>query len=265
MVFSWRSLQGNLFLGLFLTIACSLQPTQAREPQETFTLDEIALIKSLGPWPAKPQRDPSNTLSGNAVAIELGKRLFVSPKLSGSGAMSCMSCHRPAQGFSDGLAVSVGTKTLTRNSQSLWNLAGQRWFAWDGASDSLWLHSLKPLFHPDEMAATPEQVKRVLLNDPSFASLVKKLPKHQTDEHQAVTAGKAIAAFIETLQSPTTSFDVFRDQLQSASKPVTAQRIRATESLSPAAQRGLKLFIGKGACIACRLYCMPFGSQFYQW
>jgi cytochrome c peroxidase len=246
-----RTLVNAIVVGLCAALSCGLSLAQPREPRETFTSDEIALIKTLGPWPSQRQRDPSNALSGNPIAIELGERLFLSPKLSGSGALSCVSCHRPAQGFSDGLAVSVGAKVLSRNSQTLWNLAGQRWFAWDGASDSLWSHSLKPLFHPDEMAATPEHINRVLRNDPRFASLLKKLPQHQTDQHQAATVGKALAAFLETLQSPITRFDRFRDQLGSASNPTSAEREQSAEIFSPAAQRGLKLFIGKGACIAC--------------
>jgi cytochrome c peroxidase len=70
------------------------------------------------------------------------------------------------------------------------------------------------------------------------------------DERLLVDAGKAIAAFVETLVSPRTAFDDFRDAL------VTGDRIAATR-YPPAAQRGLRLFVGRGNCAACH-----FGPRF---
>ena len=225
---------------------------KASEPNVSFTAAEVALISSLGPWPKAFQPDPSNALSGNRAAIALGARLFANPQLSQDGTISCLTCHRPPQGFSDGLALSQGKATLTRNSQSLWNLNGQRWFAWDGASDSLWLHSLKPMLHPQEMGASIEHIAKLMQSDAAIEAGLKNLPPHNfrvssdtpMAERLALTAAKAIASFVETFRSPRTAFDAFRDA-------ITVGDTAKVQVYPQAEQRGLKIFIDKGNCISC--------------
>jgi len=59
-----------------------------------------------------------------------------------------------------------------------------------------------------------------------------------------VGVGKALAAFQETLVSGRTPFDRFRDALAGAERsPI--------ETYSEPAQRGLKIFIGRGGCTTC--------------
>ena len=58
-----------------------------------FTDSEIKIILSHGPWPALAPPDPSNRVSGKPDAIEFGTRLFFDQRLSGSGTISCSSCH----------------------------------------------------------------------------------------------------------------------------------------------------------------------------
>src|SRR5712691_1522172 len=58
-----------------------------------FTDGEIRIILSHGPWPAPAQADPTNRASGKPEAIELGTRLFFDQRLSGSGTLSCSTCH----------------------------------------------------------------------------------------------------------------------------------------------------------------------------
>ena len=55
--------------------------------------------------------------------------------------------------------------------------------------------------------------------------------------------GKALAAYEETLVTGRTAFDDFRDAL--------ARGEPAPASYPLAAQRGLKLFVGRGNCYAC--------------
>ena len=60
--------------------------------------------------------------------IELGKKLFSDPILSGTKDRSCASCHFPEKSFTDGLTVpyALDNKTLlTRNTPTLWNAAFQ--------------------------------------------------------------------------------------------------------------------------------------------
>ena len=39
---------------------------------------------------------------------DLGHKLFFDPRLSGSGAISCATCHNPGLGWEDGLATGIG-------------------------------------------------------------------------------------------------------------------------------------------------------------
>ncbi|MGH2671258.1 MAG: cytochrome-c peroxidase, partial [bacterium] len=70
------------------------------------------------------------------------------------------------------------------------------------------------------------------------------------DEAVLIDVGKALAAFQETLISGRTAFDRFRDALE-RSDP------EGMKAYPLAAQRGLKIFIGKGNCGACH-----FGPHF---
>jgi cytochrome c peroxidase len=64
------------------------------------------------------------------------------------------------------------------------------------------------------------------------------------DDRVLVDAGKALAAFQETLVSGRTAFDEFRDALARGDKAAAAR-------YAGPAQRGLRIFIGKGSCNMC--------------
>jgi cytochrome c peroxidase len=66
------------------------------DPRET-----LAALPSVVPEPAD---NP-----GRPETIELGRLLYWDPILSGDRDIACATCHHPEFGYSDGLAVSVGT------------------------------------------------------------------------------------------------------------------------------------------------------------
>lgn len=53
------------------------------------TAEALASVVAHGPWPPALKPDPSNRVSGNPVAIALGRQLFFSPLLSGAHDTSC--------------------------------------------------------------------------------------------------------------------------------------------------------------------------------
>src|SRR5690606_17998757 len=59
----------------------------------------------LGPLPATPLQYDGDSLKG---LIHLGATLFFDPRLSGSGKISCVSCHRPEKSWTDALNKSLG-------------------------------------------------------------------------------------------------------------------------------------------------------------
>jgi cytochrome c peroxidase len=235
-------------LALVLLLGSAAAPAAADGP--VFEPAEIRRILAHGPWPPPPARDPSNRVSGQPAAIALGERLFFDPRLSRSGAMSCATCHVPGQAWADGRPRGVGSAVLDRNTPSLWNVGRQRWFGWDGAGDSLWAQNVRPLLDPMEMAASAAHVAAVIRSDPSLACGHERAfgpgAASAADEAVLVDAGKALAAFLETLTSGRTAFDAFRDAL-AAGDHAAAGRYPA------AARRGLKLFVGRGHCSLCHV------------
>jgi cytochrome c peroxidase len=66
-----------------------------------FSSIEIQQILTLGPWPVPVRADPSNRVSGQPLAIELGRRLFRDPRMSPVGYIACVTCHQPDRAFTD--------------------------------------------------------------------------------------------------------------------------------------------------------------------
>lgn len=209
--------------------------------------DHIPRILAFGPWPPPLVRDPSNRVSGQPAAIAFGATLFHDKRLSRDGSLSCASCHQPARGFSDGLPRAQGLQPGIRNTPGLANVSQQRWFGWDGANDNLWAQSLRPLLDAREMGGSLPQLAQQLRSQPELREGYRRAfgqPPGDDDELVAVNAAKALAAYQETLLTPRTPFDEFRDAV--------ARGDRAAASAYPvAAQRGLALFLGRGRCYVC--------------
>jgi cytochrome c peroxidase len=219
-----------------------------RLAQVEFSRDELEKIVQHGPWPPPAPRDPSNRVSGKPEAIALGEKLFFEPRLSGTGSVLCATCHAPFRAFQDARPRGFGLQELERNTLSLLNSGFYRWYGWDGANDSLWAQSIRPLLDAREMNASAAHVAGVVRK--VFAGPYERAfgkPPPADDEQLLVDAGKALAAYQEMLVSGRTPFDEFRDSF-----------VKGTPSHYPQdAQRGLKIFIGKGSCAACH-----FGPHF---
>jgi cytochrome c peroxidase len=247
-----------------LAAACALlvgtSPAEQDLAKPVFTDSEIKIILSHGPWPAPAQTDPTNRVSGQADAIEFGTRLFFDQRLSAKGTVACASCHVPERNWSDNLTRGVGMSEVDRNTPTLMNLSASRWYGWDGAADSLWSQSLRPILDERELAATPRHVAQLVRNDEQLSCRYRKAfgtpPSPIDDEAVLVDVGKALAAFQETLVSGRTPFDRFRDVLAGAQRP-------PLETYSEPAQRGLKIFIGKGGCTACHSGPNFSGGEFF--
>lgn len=214
-----------------------------------FSEAEVAQILSHGPWPPEQQRDPSNRVSGQAAAIDLGERLFFDTRLSRGNDRACATCHVPERSFTDGQKRALGIAQGDRNTINLINPRLQRWYGHDGAADSLWSQSLAPMLNPRELGSAPKQIASVVRRDADFACRYENAfgaKPHLEDEAVMVNMAKALAAYQETLVSGRTAFDDFRDALARGDRAAAGR-------YAPAAQRGLKIFIGKGACITCHV------------
>jgi cytochrome c peroxidase len=209
-----------------------------------FMPEEIRKILLHGPWPPPLRADPSNGVSGQPEAIKLGERLFFEPRLSGTGSVLCATCHVPFRAFQDARPRAFGLEQVERNTPSLLNVRFNRWFGWDGAQDSLSAQSIRPLLEPREMRATQAHVAEVMRKNYSSEYAAVFGRSAASDEELLLDVGRVLAAFQETLITGRTPFEDFRDALERGDDAAAA-------GYPLAAQRGLRIFVGKGNCSAC--------------
>jgi cytochrome c peroxidase len=237
--------------------------SRLQDRDASFTAEEVALIVQHGPWPIARGPDPSNRVSGDREAIELGRRLFGARLLSGSGRHACADCHERERGFTDGKPRSRASGETDRNTPALYNQRLNRWFGWAGRADSLWAQSIHPIVDARELAATAPQVAARIAADTDLSARYRRVFGRAIDQVDADTAlvdiAKALAAWQETLVTGRTPFDDYRDALaagRSDSDPAIAQ-------YGGAARRGLRLFIGKGQCRVCHFGPLFSNGEFH--
>jgi cytochrome c peroxidase len=242
-------------------------PASITTPSATFSPTELKEIFTLSPLPPPPS-DPTNRFADDPAAARLGQFLFFDARLSNNGKVSCASCHDPAKSFTDAQPLPIQFNKDLRHVPSLWNVAYNRWYFWDGRADSLWSQALDPLEHAGEHGGTRWQYARLMFDDPDLRRAYERIfgplpdmtdrtrfpvsapasPGAAADREAVdrvfVNIGKALEAYERRLVSAHSPFDVFVEGLR-AGDPA---RLSA---LSPTAQRGLKLFIGPANCRSC--------------
>ncbi|RVU86068.1 c-type cytochrome [Leucothrix sargassi] len=263
-----------LSLTLLLSACGESSPEQARV---TWSEGEKSLLQGLSirHLPDVPL-DPSNQYQQNPQAIALGKQLFFDASLSANGEVSCAFCHQPENHFSDGKTLASAIAEGVRNTPSLLGVSHQQWFFWDGRKDSAWSQALEPFENPAEHNLTRIQVIKKVLANPEYRAAYQAVFNDAPDEEELdswpsdakpngdlaslkqwkalpnetrkrinrlfANIGKALAAFETTLRFPESRFDRYLDQLQ---------KVEAPTELSVNEEQGLKLFIGKAACVSC--------------
>ena len=209
-------------------------------------VDEEVPWTELGPIPAvtHPENNP-----GTPEKIELGRRLFFDPRLSGSGQLACASCHEPDMFWSDGRAVSFGhnRKQLTRNAPSLLNGGLRSSFFWDGRAESLEAQAEAVLTNPDEMHATAENMEETLSSLPEYGVWFTEVFGDSTPTMERIT--QALAAFERTLVGGQTRFDYFLNGKSAA--------------LSDSELAGLHLFRTDARCMNCHHGPLLTDDQFH--
>jgi cytochrome c peroxidase len=169
--------------------------------------------------------------------VALGERLFGEKMLSRDRTMSCASCHIPKLGFTDGRRTARGSdgKDLPRNTPALWNLSGARSFYWDGRAATLEAQIVDAIGREGEMAGTIDDGVRRLSGDPVYVAAFRRaFPGAGLSADNLV---RAIAAYERSLASPDTRFDRWV-----AGDP---------GALGKRELAGLRIFTGKGRCLAC--------------
>lgn len=194
-------------------------------------------VPAIGPLPAKPPPSPG--------LVEMGRRLFFDPRLSGDGAISCASCHDPKQGFTvragkkDGKPQALsdaypGTSHF-RNAPTLINTSHKAGFAnvgwgWAGHIGADLNDVVRDMLTESavmnmDMRLLHERMKQ----DPIYVKMCAD--NFKGGECSSPRARVALVAFMDTLVSKDAPFDA--------------------GTMPEAAKRGQALFTGKAGCAGC--------------
>jgi cytochrome c peroxidase len=255
-----------------------------------FTETEWNLVKTMSPLPDPPP-DPTNHVVGNQQAETLGRKLLYENRYSTAlkvastlGAVgepakvACESCHKATASFVDTRSapnnMSLGVSWTLRNAPMLVNTVYYDWHNWAGNRRALW----------EQAGGSPETGTNTAGDRCTYAHM---LWDHYRDEYNAVftetplperldpdstdplpakckpsanpttmpgawegmssadkdtitrimcNQGKAVAAFETLLVSRNAPFDAY---------------VAGTGDISLKAKRGLRLFVGKAACVNC--------------
>lgn len=190
-----------------------------------------AELDTLPPGPLQGKEDKL------APLINLGKALFFDPRLSGSGKISCATCHQPEKHWTDGATVSTGhagarTRRHAPTIQNAWFYHRQ---FWDGRARDLQDQAFGPINSETEMNSDMGDVITKLRRSKGYRGLFREAFGDEGIDPDRLT--EAIAVFEQSVRSAPSRFDNF----------LRGDR----RALSRAELRGLHLFRTKARCINC--------------
>lgn len=173
----------------------------------------------------------------NPQRVALGKALFFDPRLSGSGAIACSTCHNPSFSWQDGQALGVGHNgtRLGRRTPTILNLAWAEPFFWDGRAPTLEAQAKGPMASSAEMNMPHDGVVAAVQRLPGYRDAFATA--YPGEPLNIDTVAKAIAAYERTIVSSEAPFDRW----------VAGD----AAAMSPPAVRGFSLFVGKANCASC--------------
>ena len=169
--------------------------------------------------------------------ISLGQRLFLDPRLSVDGTISCSTCHDPKLAFTDRRPTSFGVKGRVgqRNAPTVLNALYNKTQFWDGRVNTLEEQAALPIVNSVEMGhpnldAAVAQIATVEEYQQAFRVVFGRPPN-------GADLVRAIASYERTLLSFDSPFDHF----------IAGDKNAIDES----AKRGWELFNNQARCNKC--------------
>ncbi len=225
--------------------------------KQIVTLLAVSLVAAQAgavEWQALPDKAPEPADNPTTEAkVELGKMLYMDPRFSSTGTVSCNSCHNVMEGGDDSRNVSMGVhgKTGGRNAPTVWNSAFHSVQFWDGRAALLEDQAKGPVANPVEMGmkdveTAMERVRKI----PGYKAYFERA--FGEDSMTVDNAAKAVAAFERTLITPNSPYDKY---VKGDKKALTEQQVRGmntfastgcTSCHSGAAFNGPQQELGKG-------------------
>ena len=192
----------------------------------------ISFSSNAAEWQALPVEAPApadNPTTPEKVA--LGQMLFLDPRFSSTGTVSCNSCHNVMLGGEDNRAVSMGVHGQTggRSAPTVWNSAFSSSQFWDGRATSLEEQAKGPVTNPIEMGMGElEEAMNRVRDIPGYKPYFEKA--FGTDNPMTVdNAAKAVAAYERTLITPDSAYDRY---VKGDKKALSEQQVRGMNSFA---------------------------------
>lgn len=190
-------------------------------------------------WQALPEQAPAPADNPTTPEkVELGRMLFMDPRFSSTGTVSCNSCHNVMLGGEDNRPVSMGVhgKTGGRSAPTVWNSAFNSSQFWDGRAATLEEQAKGPVVNPIEMGMSKVEEAMDRVRDipgylPYFEAAFGKDNPMTVDN-----AARAVAAYERTLITPDSPYDRY---VKGDKEALTEQQVR-----------GMNAFADLG-CVAC--------------
>lgn len=186
----------------------------------------------------RPTSVPAPADNPTTVAkAHLGKLLFFDTRLSGSGAISCASCHNPSFGWEDAQVKGVGHKggQLGRHTPTIIDVAWAEPLFWDGRAATLEDQAKGPLAAPAEMNMPHSDVIKKISSIPGYKT--QFAAAYPGEPITIDVVAKAIAAYERTIVSGQAPFDRWLAGDEHA--------------ISASAKRGFMVFNTSGNCASC--------------
>lgn len=187
---------------------------------------------AVADWQALPAKAPEPAANPSTPAkVELGKMLYLDPRLSSTGTVSCNSCHNVMLGGEDNRGGSVGVHGQVggRSAPTVWNSAFNSVQFWDGRAPSLEAQAKGPVTNPIEMGMKSwddvvVRLKAIPGYPEAFAAAFGG-----GDAVTADNAAKAIAAYERTLITPNSAYDKYVTGDKTA---LTEQQVRGMNTFA---------------------------------
>lgn len=189
----------------------------------------VAITAHAGlPLVALPDKAPAPADNPTTPAkVELGRMLYMDPRFSSTGTVSCNSCHNVMLGGEDNRPFSMGVHGQMggRSAPTVWNAAFSSTQFWDSRAASLEEQAKGPVVNPIEMGMSDLEVAMDRVRAiPGYAPYFEKA--FGKDAITADNAAKAVAAFERTLITPNSPYDRYAKGDKEA---LTQQQIRGME------------------------------------
>lgn len=175
----------------------------------------------------------NNTVTPEGFA--LGRRLFYDPILSQDNTISCGFCHQQTNAFANAnhqFSHGINGQFGTRNAPTLFNLAWNNSFMWDGGINHIESQPLGPITNPVEMGETMSNVIAKLNASTTYRNDFKTAFGDDSITTQRVC--RALAQFMGVMISADSKYDRY---------------MKGTATFTAAEEHGLALFRSK--CVSC--------------